>query len=235
MPRRWRPCCPPTCRSTRAPGHMWRRHPPTRRANTSRRPCWRARTPCRRTRRRDRASSINCTRTSHARRLLPRHQRHAGDGDGAERHVRHRLCAASQAGQSQGTVTNAATLAPVPSARVYVFTSTGSYAASTSTNAQGGYVSPALLTGSYLVQTYAPSGSGLIKSTVPEHRVPRRLLPRHQRHAGDGERRRTPRPASAWRCSPRVRPGITCGQRRAWRSACSRWWLRRRRGRLGDR
>ena len=30
------------------------------------------------------------------RRLLPRHQRHAGDGDGAERHVRHRLCAAAR-------------------------------------------------------------------------------------------------------------------------------------------
>ena len=61
-----------------------------------------------------------------------------------------------------GTVTNAATGAPVASTSITIYSSTGGSVTSTSTNSQGVYVSSQLPTGSYFVRAQPPSSSGLL-------------------------------------------------------------------------
>jgi len=64
-------------------------------------------------------------------------------------------------GHITGTVTNEITTLPVANVYVDFFTSTGGYAATGTTNAQGVYTSPGLPTGSYFVRTFAPPATGV--------------------------------------------------------------------------
>src|SRR5438876_1010521 len=65
----------------------------------------------------------------------------------------HAVPAAAQNGTIAGTVTNATTGAGVPNVGVLVYSSSGSFLSSRSTNSSGVYTSVGLPTGSYYVRT----------------------------------------------------------------------------------